>query len=510
MAQAFEKGPSPTDALRKATDELAKAMRMGSKKEEVAALLQIAQALLDKDGPQAALTALAEPLNNSKKNGYAEFERKALHLMVDAHIEQGGAKQALEVASGLLELAEKSGDRLEVAAATRTKARAQLLGNSVENALEDLSSALSIFRERGDLKEQAATLLLLAETHDLRGEHEEAERKAKAALSLFKEANCWTGAGAALEALVQLYNSNGQYKAAKQAIKDELDVFTGRDTSAEAVALRLRPLPHIGSGDFAEALQLAEEGMKRLVTLGDRGAEASLTITMATIYANMGQGDDAIAVTKRALSLVRRMGSREGEKAALRLLTQIHDAKGMDPPSSPYRAESLGHVYAAANAAQERNSETFVEAVTRLGKLSGFFTKSDVLAAVGPLGQEGLTEFFQQQAPSEFVDYVLESAAPKRIDEDGEEVEQKHPVRFKESDKLAMYGSLRIGNLVYGPRFRQIEAFFPYTGAGFVVVHALVRPSSLCDDWEQDGWDWNPAVIDAAIHAGFSLSQVEA
>jgi len=506
MALAYQTGPSPTDALRKATDELAKAMRTGSKKEEVAALLDIAQALLQKDGPEAALTASAEPLAKARKSGFEALERKALHLVVDALVEQGDAKAATGTATELLDFAEKSGDRLEAAAAKRAVARARLLGGSSENALEDMNAALSIYREKGELKEQAATLLLLAEIYELRGESEEAERRARSALNLFKEANCWTGAGAALEALVELFNSNGQFKAAKTAIKDELDVFTGRDKSAEAVALRLRPLPYVGSNDLPEALQLAEEGLKRMVALGDRGSEASLTLTLATVYASMGQGDDAIAVTKRALSLARRLGSRQGEKAGMRLLTQIHDAKDMDPPSSPYRAEALGLIQAAAGAAREQNAEGFGIVVTRLGKLSGFFTKKDVTAAVGPPGQEGLMEFLQQQAPSEFADFVLESAGPIAT-QDGEAPQQKRPVTFKESDKLLMYGGLRIGNLVYGPRFRQIEGFFPLTGAP--VIHAIVRPSSLADDWEQEGWDWNPAVIDAAAHSSFCLSQKE-
>jgi len=219
----------------------------------------------------------------------------------------------------------------------------------------------------------------------------------------------------------------------------------------------------------------------------------------------MGNGDDAIAITKRSLSLARKLGSHAGEKAAMQLLSQIHEAKGMDPPSSPYRADALAVLQAAAGAAWERNAEAFGSSVTRLQKLSGFFSKKDVLAAMGSLEQEGIMEFFREQAMSEFVDYVLESAGPVATQDGEAPLQQKRPLRIMEGDKLLMYGGLRVGNLVYGPRFRQIEGFFPVSG--YTVVHAIVRPSSLCDDWEQEGWDWNPAVIDAGAHASFVLSQ---
>lgn len=411
----------------------------------------------------------------------------------------------MEAGSELLALSEKSGDMTEVAVARCAVARARALGGSLENAMQDASDALTTYRARGNLKEQGATLLLLAEICNLGGQSEDAERKARAALNLFKEVSCWRGAAAALEVLVQLYNASGQFKAAKSVAKDELDAFTGRDKHAEATAVRLCALAHLVSDDLREALRLADEGLRHIVALGDRGAEAALTLTLATTYASMGQSDDAVAVAKRAHSLFRKLGSRDGEKASMQVLAQIHGAKGMEPPSSPYRAESLSILQELGHAVGERDAAVFQDAVLRLSKLGGFFTKKDLLGAVGPLDQEGVIEFFRQQVPSEVVDIVLQSAMAN-ISEDPLGQEKRNPLRFKETDKLMMYGGLRVGNLVYGPRFRQIEAFVPYSG--YLVVHSIVRPSSLCDDWEQEGWDWNPAVIDAGAHAGFALQQV--
>ena len=41
--------------------------------------------------------------------------------------------------------------------------------------------------------------------------------------------------------------------------------------------------------------------------------------------------------------------------------------------------------------------------------------------------------------------------------------------------------------------------------AAHQMVACTVRPSSHADDWESHGWDFNPAVIDAAVHSGFAL-----
>jgi len=505
---AYEKELAPADALRRASGALARARKAGSKKDECIASLDAVDAILDKDGPAAALAPLVDAQAVASKLGHEDLELRALQLASQVAAGLGDASQALEKASEMLTLAQQRGSKAEVASAHCAVARAQVLGGSAENALKEANEALAIYRELGDVQEQAAALLLLTTVHGLAGREQEAERSARYGLRLFREAGRGRGAAAALQALVQLYVGNGQFVEARRLVEGELaEMREEGNTKGEAAALRALVLALAAGEDAEGALQAADDGMRRLVELGDRMEEARMMLAIANVRAGTGQGEEAIAVLRQATALFKKLGSRDGERDGLEMLARIHEAKGMDMPNSAFRAEVLGLLGELGHFARERDAQGFDRVVTRISKIGRFFSKKELMKALGPLEEEGLLDFLRAQAPSELVDLALRASGGEDEEKPGA-ARAMSTARFRQADWYIMYSSLRFGAaLVYGPRFRQIHAFVPRSG-GALVVHAVCRPSfSTAQDWELEGWDWNPAVIDAGAHAGFALSQ---
>jgi tetratricopeptide (TPR) repeat protein len=523
------------ETLRRATDALNDAKRAGDKKGEVAAAIRVAEARLVKDGPEVTLQAATEAQALASKLQDPKTEAQVMSLLAKVHIAGGKGQEAVQASTGMLELARKASDSKQAAAAHCFLALGHDLNGDSDEAVKEAKEAVKLYREAGGALEEAASLLTLAQVQlseplannydrvaqaQLSGSKAvEAERSAKWALKLFREKGHSKGAGTALGLYVQALVARGMVTEARSAAEQEILAFRAAgDKLGEAAAAHAVAVAALASGepDFGAV----ETALGSVQALGYRREEGRLLVSLASAQSKQGLVEQAQRNANKAVSIFRKVGDWEGEKSALEILTSAHAAMGLEPPSSPFRTEALEVVAALAKAVEMRDAKQLSSAVVRIYKAGGFFMRDDFIEVLGPVvakDTEGAAAFLRDNCEEGVADFFLDMVSPKQADSAetaagpvGDGIgPAKETQRAREINHTGMYYQVRAGTLVYGPHYRQVNGFILDFNKPFEVVHATVTPTSLGDDWQQEGFDWNPACIDAAVHATFGMGHID-
>ncbi|CAE8704610.1 unnamed protein product, partial [Polarella glacialis] len=470
----------------------------------------------------------------------AELEQRVLRLLARAALAQQQPLQALELADQM------AARTLWRAAARRIAAVAHRLAEAREASIAAAEEAVKLGRELGDA-EEAVALLCLAEARlspplppqrcrILPEEAIMAERASRHALELFRSLGPGYGRGlsAALELLVRALLARGLFaEAAKVADAERASARALRHPRAEAGALAALVLAHAESEDpAAGTLEQALAALSHLPTLGGSGEAAEVQVALIaasllfrrSLTSAEGGGrclDEAASYAQRALALARRRGDLSSEVDVLRFLTRLHEAMGMDPPRSPFRRAALSKLRAdLAPAVAARDASALSKALAELaavswGEAEAFLTDVDLqqvllreaeLSAAGrEEARDWIATHLQPLLSGMDFGWTSPQGAPRDVAAVGR-------LGMYEVAKEPLYARVRAAGIAYGPRFRQVQGFKPAVQAankppGAVV--AVLRPSSLCDEWEKEGWDWNPSVLDAAAHSVFGLMPSE-
>jgi len=270
----------------------------------------------------------------------------------------------------------------------------------------------------------------------------------------------------------------------------------------------------LGSIASLESLQKARDAASkagaRLQADGDLVGEAFMLLVLGQVLATQGLIDEAVKPAKQARRQFQQLGSLDGEKMAVILITEIHEEKDLDPPSSVFRTQALSILSKVTTAVQDRNGGFFEKTMTELyEEACGLFTVADFKAAVSSSldqDREGTMNFLEEFEAFEVVLRLL-SDLKGIIYQAGQTGEKKEGVTSYYFKHNQMYAGIRLGEaLVYGPRFRCIRGWG--TTVGKTIVASSVRPSSLAEAWEVEGYEWNACAIDAAVHASFGMQTI--
>jgi hypothetical protein len=305
---------------------------------------------------------------------------------------------------------------------------------------------------------------------------------------------------------------------ARSAAEQEILAFrTAGDKRGEAGAAHAVALAALASED--PDFGAVDSALASVQALGYRREEARLLTSMASALSQKGLYEQAARNANKATSIFRKVGDWEGEKNALELLTSANAAMGLAPPSSSFRTEALEVVAALAKAVEVRDSKQLSSTVQRIYRTGGFFTRDDFIETLGPVvakDSQGAAAFLRDNCEEGVADFLLDMVTGSAQEGPTETVPalssagngNTKPQNAREFDKEALYAGVRQGMLVYGPHFRLDNGFVLDVNTPYEVVHATVQPSSGGDDWYLEGWDFNGAIIDAAVHSSFGQGYI--
>merc|ERR1712060_408756 len=119
----------------------------------------------------------------------------------------------------------------------------------------------------------------------------------------------------------------------------------------------------------------------------------------------------------------------------------------------------------------------FNDAMSHMYDVVNFLTQRDFLGALGPMVEKdraGTIKFLEANGPGDIVELI--KAQPVLTEQlFDQKIDKSNKDRAKEIPKLVMYLGIRMGNLVYGPRFRQVEGVVRGMNDGSRTTWACIR-----------------------------------
>jgi DNA-binding SARP family transcriptional activator len=169
-------------------------------------------------------------------------------------------------------------------------------------------------------------------------------------------------------------SSMGDNPAAEPNVRQSLALFRELgDRGHEAMALNGMANMFAEEGRFAEALAVAQDGLRMVKAVGYWWMQATLESTVGWIYAELGQYDSALAHCQRGLGLKRESGNRAGVGDALAIMGKIY-ARRED------QAQAKAHYRQAIDVFQDFGA-TFDQAMTLIDLGQTLADEGDTAAA---------------------------------------------------------------------------------------------------------------------------------
>lgn len=167
-----------------------------------------------------------------------------------------------------------------------------------------------------------------------RGNHREVIKLNRELLELTIDPSLFNWCGRALAATGQLEEAQSYYRQA-------LNTASGKDRSAESIALHGLATVRTTRGDFAEARKCVEEALKLRVEGEDVEMIISSLSRLGDILAEQGLYDDAESAFRDALKRSESHGTKYGKALALHGLGSVEIEKGNYDDARDYLREAL-------------------------------------------------------------------------------------------------------------------------------------------------------------------------
>jgi DNA-binding SARP family transcriptional activator/Flp pilus assembly protein TadD len=137
-------------------------------------------------------------------------------------------------------------------------------------------------------------------------------------------------------------SSTGDNAKAEPNVRQSLALFRQLgDRGHEARALNGLAIMFTEQGRFAEALAVAQDGLRMVKAVGYWWVQATLETTVGWLYAELGQYDSALSHCQRGLGLQRESGNRAGVGDALATMGEIYSRHGDHAEAKTYFQQAI-------------------------------------------------------------------------------------------------------------------------------------------------------------------------
>ena len=348
------------EAVPAATAAWKDAKRAGLPRLEALALLLLAEAESRQGGQdESCIEHALAARKHYDALGDASGAGRAMWVVSMARSHQGRAKDADAAAHEALALCKSAGDQLGIGnALNMLNFNEGDLGKAFRNAAQ----AIAAFEACGHVERQAMMTINAAIGYDLLGLAPRALRMARKGDELYARAGAWKAVAWNAWRLADAEISFGRLDRARAHVADGVAKATDTQLKAHAAVEAPALLARIAreEGRFDESVKLMRRALAALAPLDTAGPLIERLHELAQSQLGAGQPRAALATTRRAIALHRKLG--------------LGALQGLDP-------ETLWWRHSLALAANGRDDDAW-EALERA---YGFICQS-----VGSLGDEGL------------------------------------------------------------------------------------------------------------------------
>lgn len=120
----------------------------------------------------------------------------------------------------------------------------------------------------------------------------------------------------------------GDRQAGLRWLEQGLAIAQGTDQTLELVILNNIATVYQATGKPGKALELFEQMLPLMHTMGDQAGEAATLSNMGMIYSDIGEQSKALELYRQALPLKRAVGDRKGEMATINNMATVYLATG--------------------------------------------------------------------------------------------------------------------------------------------------------------------------------------
>jgi len=279
-------------AIRHGRKSLKLLQEVGSKPQQMAALVSLGQWYLMREDTQAVLsvgeTALALLQELDKPDGW---QAPAIGFIVEAHI----------------------------------------LNNDTQKAVDKLQKALSELRDRGGKNREMVHLMHhLIHAHAISGDMAAAKEAADDALVLAKEIGCRRLQSHVHEELAHGYLVAEDFDSARETAKEAVVLLKDLGADFDEITTRLQVLVKvlIVQEDYQEALRNITIARDLAVKIDEKPLEAFCLSVQSRVQALLGDTGKGIKAADLALDMFREDGDRRGESRVWEGLSEIHLTAG--------------------------------------------------------------------------------------------------------------------------------------------------------------------------------------
>lgn len=324
----------PTEAERIAKEELPKFQQFDDKRGQAAMLLSLAECQCDRRRVKPSEYEAAENYAQDALTFFREVSDTkmiATALLEVAHINVGKKEpdEVFEAAKEARDLFKKIGDKKGEARAMHGMALSFALKRQFSDAIPKMKEVLTIFRDLGIKKYEAFELCLLAEAHLEEEKPLKALPLARQALTLFREIRYGKGWEAA--SLLAVTHSLVESKKAKQAVQVAEDGLKRLKAQGDQRQVCFGYFILIDAQVAAEAaddaLESCEACMEIVKDMADKRLEIDTLHMTMWCYHEKKDWPKALEQMDECLSLAQELEDEDGEAACMRNISYLQHRK---------------------------------------------------------------------------------------------------------------------------------------------------------------------------------------
>lgn len=344
---------------------------IGDRRWEGALLRVTANMNLQKKAFEDATAAASEAASVYQTAGDRLGEAFALAALIDVHVQKGDFYASTQAANEQRAIFQEIGDRSREASSLLAAARGLCGEDSLDQALALADEAREMSEEIEDRSGEAQALAVLAEIHSRREDSDpaveaakEMKDKAKAIGDRILEAQ----AGKALANVHQTFeNLVGAVRAANEAVsaaKKSMHKPTICEmmllASKMNMALVLADGAQVSMRGAAKAMRPAKEAVTVAKATGKSSLTSSALYQLAEVQLMSYQLGVAMASTKEALEMFRKVEDQPQEAAAVILLAECHYAGGKHEKAEETAREGIQLAVACGDVRREQYGQALL------------------------------------------------------------------------------------------------------------------------------------------------------
>ncbi|MEM7247793.1 MAG: tetratricopeptide repeat protein [Acidobacteriota bacterium] len=326
-------------SLAQDTNEQLSSMKLSTKESARAAILLCTQnELLGNTEPAA------EQAKFALKMGTERQQAAALLQLAKMGAKQRGSETALTYARRSLALYRRSGDEIGVIHALRIVSRELIMTGHHAESSALLEEGLAMALKLGSLEEKASQLVVIGSFQFERGLLTEAHASFDEAARLAQQTSNRRMEAAALFNRSLVYREQGQSSKSHRLLHSSLATYRALgDRPAEGILLGQLALIKEDSGELAAALAHLYDSLNVLREVGDRRQESCTMANIGDILLQLGKTTKALSYLEEALTIHRELGDQRSEGHTLGLLGQAlwHEGREEDARATFAKANAL-------------------------------------------------------------------------------------------------------------------------------------------------------------------------